>query len=490
VPALVLLSVGSALLALFLILAARASGMWGVFPLDDTYIHLRLTDNWLRGRGFVINPGEVTVPESSALWGVLLCAAGGAARGLGVSLTTTAMALSALFYLALGPLAFLIVRHATRDTLLATFGAVSVLLTGRLIWSGASGMEITLAAALGLLLLWLDMRRPERRFSCLVALIGGLATLARPEMALLVTCIAVIRARGIRNPGAWAEAAVAAAVFGLYPLALLLATGDALPPSLGARRAIIDETRGDFLVRLGTMLFLRENTLLHLLFPIAVVTAIWSRRWSPLWLWPAAHFLAAFALFHCTYHHARYLIPIVPGIICAVVIALPDFAKRFSSAPMRPARAVAAALCVAAAIGLPEWSSLYARNVRNMHDQQLQIVEWINANTDPDDLLAVNDIGAYTFFTDRRVVDLGGLATPEIVPILEMGGIWEGRSDAALADVILARECNWAIFFPRWFPELAERDDILARVATFRISDNTICGDSEVIACRVIGAGG
>lgn len=463
--------------------AAARAGEWGIFPLDDAYIHLRLADNWLRGRGFVINPGETAVPESSPLWGALLCLAG----VLGAPLPAAAMVLGIACHLALGPLVWLTVHRLARDRLLALLAAATALATGRLVWAAGSGMEITLAAALAMTLLWLDLRWSRRRFSLLIGLVGGLTALARPEAALLVALIAVTRG-GRRRLGPWLEAAVAAAAFGVYPLLLWLHTGAPLPPTLSARLALLPARPWLFLQGVIVSLFRRDNAVLAvLLLPAAVAAAMGPvrRRMAALWLWPLGLLVWTLVVIPVELHHSRYLMPMLPALVAAVTASLPRLGRWISPRPRRAAHRLAATGLIGALLTLPLWRQMYALNVSNIRDQQIAVARWINAHVPPGALLAVNDIGAHTYFTDRPVVDLAGLATPSLLPALRRGPVRSGRADPLLAETIERRGVEWVVIFPAWYPLLSRRGDLLEPVASFTLRLNTICGDNTVVIYRV-----
>jgi hypothetical protein len=179
------------------------------------------------------------------------------------------------------------------------------------------------------------------------------------------------------------------------------------------------------------------------------------------------------------------MIPLIPGVIIATVAAMPHLARLLRWRPILAGRLLALALLASACSTLPHWRAVYRDNTSNIFDQQIAIAWWINANVSPDATLAVNDIGVYTHLTDRRVVDLAGLATPELLPVIMDSPICSGHADAALAEAIVDRGCDWLIFFPRWYPDLAKRSDLLETVEEFRLRHNTICGDSLVRVCRV-----
>ena len=101
---------------------------------------------------------------------------------------------------------------------------------------------------------------------------------------------------------------------------------------------------------------------------------------------------------------------------------------------------------------------------------------WIAENTPPDAILALNDIGAITYVSERQIVDLAGLVTPEVIPILRAPD-----RDERLVTFILEQDVDYAIVFPDWFPGLAARDDVLREVHRVTLSHNTIAGGETMV---------
>jgi hypothetical protein len=101
---------------------------------------------------------------------------------------------------------------------------------------------------------------------------------------------------------------------------------------------------------------------------------------------------------------------------------------------------------------------------------------WVAAHTPPDAVLALNDIGAIAYVSQRPVVDLAGLVTPEVVPLLR-------APDRAsrLADFLSGRDVGYVIVFPNWFPDLAARTDLLEPVHQVTLERNTIAGGDTMV---------
>jgi hypothetical protein len=119
-------------------------------PLDDVYIHCRYAENLLAGHGYSFNPGHTVSADTSPLW-VALIAIGGLFSS---HLDLVAIILSAFFYLLLAPAVFRICR----ETFLlprswSIVGGFVTLLCSRLVWASASGMEVSLACFITLVVL-------------------------------------------------------------------------------------------------------------------------------------------------------------------------------------------------------------------------------------------------------------------------------------------------------------------------------------------------
>ena len=48
----------------------------------------------------------------------------------------------------------------------------------------------------------------------------------------------------------------------------------------------------------------------------------------------------------------------------------------------------------------------------------MQVAQWINDHAPQDAVIATHDIGIIGYFSNRQIVDLAGLVTPEMVPIM------------------------------------------------------------------------
>ena len=83
--------------------------------------------------------------------------------------------------------------------------------------------------------------------------------------------------------------------------------------------------------------------------------------------------------------------------------------SRGLAAPGGPRAPSASLLLVGLALRLPAEADAYAWGVQNINAMQVALGRWVAARTPPDTLIALNDVGALSYFGQRRVIDLVGL---------------------------------------------------------------------------------
>jgi hypothetical protein len=114
-----------------------------------------------------------------------------------------------------------------------------------------------------------------------------------------------------------------------------------------------------------------------------------------------------------------------------------------------------------------------ARACLNIYDQQYQMAKFLHAYYD-DEVIAVNDIGAVSYFKKEKNLDLWGLADIKVARSRKENYC----SPSFLDSLSRSEKAGVAIVFDSWFS-----DSLLSRwdkVATWTIPDNVICQDSTV----------
>jgi hypothetical protein len=503
---LALLALGAAVVAGYHA-AERAllGGGWG-FPLDDAWIHLAFAKNLAAGHGLAYHPGDPVAGSTAPLWTALLAPL----FLLPGAPAAWAKALGAACYVALAPAAWRLARALCLGPRAALFAAVLTAATSWLAWSALSGMEVplfTLLTVAGLALHAEERADPAR--PPLALGVFGLATLARPEGALLLA-LAVADALVVVRRGPTAEAGLRLApppwrriALGLAPsLAALAApfvwslaaTGSLLPTTFGAKAGAgvsLPDPRA-----LYTMLgvFFQPQpwaTLLAGAGALRLAVCLGGRRDRGLLpaLWLAALPLAYAALSPpgrpLVGNFGRYLFPLLPVLVVLAVAGLEPAGRRLGTAlgagRLRlPLRAALAALLLAPpAAALVAGAGRFATSVANVEDGDVALARWTRDHLPPDAVLAVQDIGALGYLTDHRLVDLSGIVSPAVQDAVRAAA---GPDDPAgrrgMERFLAAERPDYLIVYPRWYPEIAGDRARFRPLVAFDVPNNvTLAGD-------------
>jgi hypothetical protein len=223
-----------------------------------------------------------------------------------------------------------------------------------------------------------------------------------------------------------------------------------------------------FLAEWGDAL-LRDHLALPALVAVGLVAGRAGRlRWlvAALLLHPVATALVA-PYRGPSFQSGRYSSHLLPLAVVVALVGLDRMLGWLSASRWRGA--VCALILVGLVWRLPAGAESYAWGVQNINAMQVGLGHWVAARTAPDTLIALNDVGALSYFGKRRVIDLVGLATPEILPYRRQG------PDGLLR--YLGRRCpEYLIIFPAWFPELAARADLFRPVTEVTLPHNVVAG--------------
>ncbi|HOX25679.1 MAG TPA: hypothetical protein PLL30_11080 [Candidatus Krumholzibacteria bacterium] len=476
---------------------------------DDTYIHLRYAEN-LAARGeFAFNPGESTYGATSPLWilGLVLLAK------LGIAGPPAGWALGlACGVLTLVVLAGLLRRLPFPEAWRWWLFLLAATDAWFLRWT-ASGMETPLATLVLLVLLWPVVmpspvrgapQSPGRLWPRYLAwgVAAGLAGLTRPEFLVLAPAAlpglllceyrqgdslagAAGRYRARPQGPALAAGLGWLATVGPWLAYAQLAFGRWTPGTATAKSNALTLAPGEVAGSLGRSLVQLGTTqgLLWLFFAVLVVVVLVERFQqehagdgdvdtlpeTPWQFWQAvaivlvvgtwtAVLLGGYAL-KGVWTISRYLSPLSPALLLSgAVLAywLLNFTTEYRGRRAL-GRAVAAAVCGVTVAGNLALVALVVRpHAREFSAGvvacYLDKGAWIGEHSAPDDVIAAVDIGALAYGSQRRVLDLMGLVSPEIMalgrqygfaPLVE-SGLWLRAGDRAGARA------------PTWFVDRTE----------------------------------
>jgi hypothetical protein len=356
----------------------------------------------------------------------------------------------------------------------AWLGGLVLVLSWPLVWAAASGMETLLFLALGVTLL--ALYAGENRSALWLGFLSGMLVLVRPEGVILLLLLVA----GLATQRAWRELLLFLATL-LVPLLPYFALNYALdgriwPNTLYAKQA-------EYVLQQARSLPVRFLQLFHfslggpesgwrgisgaryLLVP-GLLYAGWralqtdlSRRHLkhtlPL-LWAGGHVLAYAWRLPVTYQHGRYLWAALPVWILFGLSGWLDLLDWIRIRRGRQGRMLGAVAGLTFYLILVLFLALgtgaYATDVAFVEGEMVTAARWLQENTEPDAVVAAHDIGAIGYFAQRPLLDLAGLISPEVVPLL--------ANEPLLAQYVLESGAEYLVTAPGWpYPLLTERED-------------------------------
>jgi hypothetical protein len=437
--------------SVYLVAAQRQYGLG--FPLDDAWIHQTFARNLVDLKTWTFQPGPTSGGSTSPLWTVMLAI--GVALDFDPRVWSYIIGAVALFCTALLSREWLSRRLS--DPTLAWIAGVVVLFEWHLAWAGLSGMETVLQALLVVaVFLMLEARRT--RPIALGALIG-LGMWIRPDALVLVLPLVWVLAWDTEPIGQRVRVLILTGI-GMAILIVpylafnRLVGGEWWPTTFYAKQAeyaVLRQT--PIATRLLSELAQPLIGVGIVLLPGLVLASVRAIRdhdlgsLAPL-VW-AIGFMSAYALrLPVTYQHGRYVIPVIPAVL---VVGLEGLITSGWVHGLK-SRTRLTTLAWSAGIGgvlLGFWllgARSYANDVSIIESEMVATSRWISVHTEPDAVVAAHDIGALGYFSGRHILDMAGLISPEVIPIL--------RDEASLAQYLNENGADYLMTFPGWYPEL------------------------------------
>lgn len=424
------------------------------FPLDDAWIHQVYARN-LAWRGeWAFLPGSPSAGSTAPWWSAAL------AIGYALRLNPLfwAFFLGWLSLVGMGLIGVQAARVLAAGWVWRSIWLAGLLVTEwHLVWAAGSGME-TLPYALILTFVLVSIARERPPWLALGVLTGASAWLRPDGVALLGPILLTWALSPGRLRGRGREALGIVAGFALLFVPYLIfnrvLAGDWWPNTFYAKQA-------EYAIRREVPFWLRYLGQLQL--PLIGVGALllpgairflyraWSaRRWGVLaglaW-WLGYLGLYAWRL-PVTYQHGRYLIPAMPIYLIWGLLGLMEWVRepRETIGGRVLSRAWTLSVGLVLFVFWVMGAQAYARDVAFIESELVAVARWIEAHTEPEARIAVHDIGAIGYFTDRDLVDLAGLVSPEVIPFI--------RDEARLEQYLDEVQADYLVSFPGWYPHL------------------------------------
>lgn len=412
---------GIAVFVSLLIFTLLAS-LYFPFTSDDAFIALRFARNISQGLGPCFNPGEPSYGFTSPLWVYLLAFL----KTLGTNLLLTSKILSFLMGLAVIIFFVLLAGRTLNHSLSLLLGLLALATDPWFLRWSPSGMESSLSAALVLLsILLFDAGRRGRISFLLAGFSSGLMFLVRPEGAWLaiaagIMLIAESKWRGLllfflaflTLVFPWLLFAHAT-FHHLLPNTFIAKAGS--PVWTESLRALLRTTKIvgptysiEFLgFLLGSFLMMRRKEF---------GGKIRKNLFVVLWVFglPFFYILAGVGV------QSRYLLMLIPLIVLFGIKSWETFLAGTRRFWKRAAWILGAGFVLGTNLGFTFGINYPAtmKFSRGVEECLIPLGNYLKNNTPPNAGIALVDIGVVGYYSERRIVDLGGLVHPKLLSLI------------------------------------------------------------------------
>jgi tetratricopeptide (TPR) repeat protein len=455
------------LTGLFFLFQAKSQNGFFCFPLDDSWIHLTFARNIVEFGSFSYYKNQLaTSGSTSPLYTFILAGFYFFSKNeyiISYIIGICSFALAVFFMFKLSKL------HFASAMWLAVLCALLLAIQPILNLIAVSGMETTMFIALVVISLY----NYKKKNQIALGISLGLLLWCRPDGLVLWIAILAdyflamqlenskksrkevrISAKELITPFS-----IAAGIAICYFLFNYILSGSLLPNTYGAKLAIYEgKSRAGFLKSDVVGYFTAPEFVMYIgpfLFSvIIIINGVIRKRYSEF----SVYFIFLAGLIFVYWYFlpfsssfGRYLMPIIPFyIILAVygVKAATEFvAGKFKSSIqgnllLAGYFSASVVLCI---IYLNNTSELYTNICKYYNDRHVAAGNWINKNTPPDAVVATHDIGAIEFYGKRKLVDMVGLVSPEIINKMKAGFI------GYLNNYLIEKKADYVVTLKNWF---------------------------------------
>lgn len=423
----------------FIVSAFHTNGYFG-FPIDDSWIHLTFAKNLFEYGSFSYYKNDlVTSGSTSPVYTILL--------SLFFFISKNEFIISYLIGIIFGAAAVLMMIKLTllnfqNSALLAILTASLIALQPKLNLINVSGMETSMF----IFLISASLYAYQKKKIVLLGILLGLTIWCRPDGFVLWAAIAMdylLRKIFFRKKSADESFAdisykeitttfFIAAVFAVsYFLFNYLLSGSFLPNTYKAKIEYYQQNDRNFFLKNDVLNFFTEGELVMIWLPFLISVLVIARslfrkeynHYFVYLLFIIGLILAYYIKLPFSHRFGRYLLPVMPFYILIAVAGLKtvlDFIKLKISKRSNILPDGIFILYSLIALYLSAYNTInitkdYAFICKYHNDRHVAAGKWINQNTVETDVIAAHDIGAIAFYGERKIIDMAGLVTPELI---------------------------------------------------------------------------
>jgi tetratricopeptide (TPR) repeat protein len=436
------------------------------FPLDDPWIHLTFAKNLVDYHSFSYFKNEMaTAGSTSPIYTMILA--------VGFYLTNNEMILSyvlGIVFLILSAIAFY--RLSSFDFDKENYYAL--IFTGIFVvdkwlnFVSVSGMETTMFIFILLSAAYFYKKRKVIPF----AIFLGLILWGRPDGLTFICAIALdyLFARYFAKSDKSIKlfektelikiGIISGAIVLLYFIMNLVLSGSIMPNTYTAKIIYYSAKSKEFFLKVEVWEYFTNGAygIMMVGFIFSVLKMFYDlskKKYNQNILYIAFVFALVFVYWlKMPYAHrfGRYMMPIIPFFILVSGIGFRDLLK-LSSGFLKSRNIVIGLYIVISAIILVlsvkdyyENKKEYSGNCKYISDRQVAAAMWIKNNTNENDVIATHDVGAIGFYCGRKIVDVAGLVTPELITKIN-----DKNYNAYLTEYLKKSGVTYVAFLREWY---------------------------------------
>ena len=426
------------------------------FPLDDSWIHQTFARNLALNGEWAFYPGTPSNASTSPLWSALL------AVGYGLKL----MPYVWTYFLGMISLwAVSSFAEITSRQLMAEYHprfpwiGIAILFEWHLVWAAVSGMETLLFTFLVTIVL-LNLLAKSQRY-LLLGMLTGISVWIRPEGITLLGPICFVLVVTKRSKGELLKHLLNlllgfGILFVLYLFFNLVLSGSPWPNTFYAKQAeFASYSQTPFFIRWGKVAFQPLIGIGLICLPGMVIYILHITRLGDFKIFGVLCWILGFLAIYAwklpvTYQYGRYVMPLIPIICILGLLGLfeirYDFQKKNRWMVMTFWKTVlATALIIFWGLG----ATAYSKDVAYIESEMVDTARWVSDNLQHGALIATHDIGALGYFGNHKLLDLAGLVSPQVIPIIQ--------NINELSDYMNKENVDYLVTFPDWYPELTDK---------------------------------
>ena len=459
---------GVAVLAgLFFLFKAKSQNGFFCFPLDDSWIHLTFARNIVEFGSFSYYKNQLaTSGSTSPLYTFILAGFYFFSKNefiISYIIGISSFALAAFFTFKLAKI------HFASAMWLAVLTALLLALQPMLNLIAVSGMETTMF--ISLIIISLYNYKMKNRIALGISL--GLLIWCRPDGLVLLAAILVdyiiamqlenskkskkeirISAKELITPFS-----IAAGIAICYFLFNYFLSGSLFPNTYGAKLAIYEGKSRTGFLKSDVLEYFTAPAFITYIVPfflsvIIIINGAMRKKYSEY----SVYFIFLAGLIFVYWYFipfsssfGRYLMPLIPCYIILAVYGVRVISEYLSNKFKSTASGniiLATYFMISVTLGIfysYNTSNSYSQICKYYNDRHVAAGNWINKNTPPEAVVATHDIGAIEYYGKRKLVDMVGLVSPEIINKMKAGFI------GYLNNYLIEKKADYVITLKNWF---------------------------------------